>query len=246
MGTLVVSLQDASPLRELRIGDPLDPSSYEVVYDSGETKAFLEVSREVFNAVDADTFVSVAQERDGQHVFVKLVDVARRVPVYVPEAEAKGASSRKKLLLYARRPTSDDHLLEKKTWEHADLAPRGPWTNYSVVPWLSLGRTQALILSDEHTLTQRLPRERIFEHLVLVVNCHEDRPDKSKYLAGAVEGRPPPAVMAHAVHKWFSHDKGVVEKNDAIQRAIWAALQRGTVAVHCLAGIHRAACIVAW
>ena len=33
--------------------------------------------------------------------------------------------------------------------------------------------------------------------------------------------------------------------NDEIQAAIWAHLQRGTVAVHCLAGIHRAACIVA-
>ena len=35
------------------------------------------------------------------------------------------------------------------------------------------------------------------------------------------------------------------DANDAIQEAIWAQLQRGTVAVHCLAGIHRAACIVA-
>ena len=30
-----------------------------------------------------------------------------------------------------------------------------------------------------------------------------------------------------------------------MQAAIWDHLQRGTVAVHCLAGIHRAACIVA-
>eukprot|EP00971_Amphidinium_carterae_P252919 5021238-Amphidinium_carterae.1 len=30
------------------------------------------------------------------------------------------------------------------------------------------------------------------------------------------------------------------KRNDEIQKAMWTALQRGTVAVHCLAGIHRA------
>ena len=54
-------------------------------------------------------------------------------------------------------------------------------------------------------------------------------------------------VIAHAVHNWWrAGAAATVEHNDAIQRAIWRHLRGGgSVAVHCLAGIHRAACIVA-
>lgn len=33
--------------------------------------------------------------------------------------------------------------------------------------------TQRLILCDENTLCREMPEERIFEHLTLIVNCHE-------------------------------------------------------------------------
>ena len=240
-------MQDASPLKELRLDvDALDSGSFTVVYDDGTRKKWLEGGKADFERYvpgAKDVYISVAQEEDGQHVFIRPGEVLS----LFSEREMKAAAGAKRLL-YARRVRADEEVVLPLTcekWDHVDLAPRGPFTNYSVVPWLCLGRTQALILSDEHTLTTRAPNEKIFEYLSLVVNCHEDRPDTSKYLAGSGKGRPPPKVVAHAVHKWYARGDSVVQKNDAVQREIWKALQTGTVAVHCLAGIHRAACIVA-
>ena len=45
--------------------------------------------------------------------------------------------------------------------------------------------------------------------------------------------------------KYSRYVQAVHKKIDAINEAMWAAIQEGTVAVHCLAGIHRAACIMA-
>ena len=48
------------------------------------------------------------------------------------------------------------------------------------------------------------------------------------------------------MHEWYSGGAATVAKNDTIQKAIWRHLEGGdSVAVHCLAGIHRVACIVA-
>mmetsp|Transcript_84097 Transcript_84097/g.167845 ORF Transcript_84097/g.167845 Transcript_84097/m.167845 type:complete len:138 (-) Transcript_84097:64-477(-) len=85
------------------------------------------------------------------------------------------------------------------------------------------------------------------EHVTLVVNCHEANCDVAKYFPHGRKGGKSLEVIAHAVHTWHSFDgTPSVDKNDQIQAAIWAHLQAGnSVAVHCLAGIHRAACIVA-
>ena len=107
--------------------------------------------------------------------------------------------------------------------------------------------TAAVILSDEETLCRELPDERIFEHLRLVINCHQDRPGRA-YKAGApwASGKSPD-VVAHAVHTWYSTDRERTnQKIDRINERMWATLQAGgTVAIHCLAGIHRAAMITA-
>mmetsp|Transcript_23098 Transcript_23098/g.36908 ORF Transcript_23098/g.36908 Transcript_23098/m.36908 type:complete len:363 (-) Transcript_23098:72-1160(-) len=129
-----------------------------------------------------------------------------------------------------------------------ELCPHSsPWArNYSVIPELSVGRTQLLILCDEATLTRSLPEERIFEFLKLVVNCHESRLTPGKYKVGCCVGKDSPNVICQSVHEWHSLDDQRMNRvNDEIQQSMWDALQSGTVAVHCLAGIHRAACIVA-
>ena len=68
-------------------------------------------------------------------------------------------------------------------WDYPD-SPHGTWTNYSVVPWLCLGRTAAVILSDEETLCREL-RTAHLRALALVINCHQDRPGRA-YRAGAL------------------------------------------------------------
>lgn len=130
----------------------------------------------------------------------------------------------------------DEYCPHKSIWAN----------NYTVIDDLSLGDTQRLILCDEATLTRLLPEERIFEHLRLIVNCHENRISAGKYKVGACTTGEMPVVICQAVHEWHSlasNEQNSV--NDQIQAAIWEQLQTGTVAVHCLAGIHRAACIVA-
>lgn len=230
----VVDLDDA---RLAKLIIPRWDAAWHVEFKSGERRPFAECTREIDAAFGArDVFISVDQEPDGQHLFVRL----RGDKSLVTEAQVKMVEGAH--LLYARLPGQAPVTAD---WHFPDMAPHGPFTNYSIVPWLCLGRTQALILTDEATLTRDLPREKIFDHLTLVVNCHEDKVNITKYRAGVHPDKPRPEVIANAVHRWRAKTAGTIEKNDAIQRAIWHHLQHGSVAVHCLAGIHRAACIVA-
>ena len=167
---------------------------------------------------DESIYISIHQRQDGRHAFVKLEDALRgRSPLIVlDEADVKDGNR----LFYAR-PRKQSSLAQlasipTKLWDHPDLAPHGTWTNYSVVPWLCLGRTAAVLLSDEETLCRELPEERIFEHLRLVINCHQARALRPYKAA-----KQPPEVIAHVLQAG------------------------GSVAIHCLAGIHRAAMITA-
>jgi len=181
------------------------------------------------------------------------------------EAEVKRLREENRAtLLYARRASMDPtpgrtstgagvaaaprrlSAAEEAAARADDLCPHGIFSNYSIVPDLSLGRTNKLILCDEATLTRELPQERIFEYLTLIVNCHENRVSPGKYRVGACAREPRPHVICQAVHEWFGNDGMRMNKiNDEMQEKIWEHLQSGSVAVHCLAGIHRAACIVA-
>ncbi|KAJ8609551.1 hypothetical protein CTAYLR_006020 [Chrysophaeum taylorii] len=239
---LVVEVEDPT-IERLTLTRALDTASWQVTYHNGEKRSWTSCRDDIVKFVGGrDVYLSVDQERDGQHLFVRLKDALDALPTLIGEAEVKAIGPEAQLL-YARRPVEAPKVFA--SWRFPDLAPHGAFTNYSIVPWLCLGRTQALILSDEATLRRDLPNERIFEHLTLIVNCHEDRVDLAKYRAGAKPGAPRPTVVAHAIHRWFSNMSASIEKNDAIQRAIWHHLQHGSVAIHCLAGIHRAAVVTA-
>lgn len=254
-GALELELE-ASGFRRMMLCDPLRPSTWRVELASGATLTLHEAATKpsflsVFSQASkpgAMALISVAQESDGQHCFVRMSDALAGKPLtLLPEVDVKKLGAP---LLYARAGKhgaagegggggADFAGLVKD-----DLAPHQNFTNYSVVPWLCLGRTQRVLLSDERTLTAEHPSERIMRHVSLVVNCHEERCDASKYKVGQdVSGGA--KVITEAVHKWYGGGS-TVEKNHAIQAAMWEHLQGGgSVAVHCLAGIHRAACIVA-
>lgn len=220
--------------------------------------------------------ISVEQDEKGCHRFVCiaaalqcLLKAADERVSLIEEAEAKALRDKSDaVLLYARppvdavdaeddfaRPRKRDTLGSKEapkpiacSLTDKQLCPHSTaWArNYTVIPDLSLGPTQRLILCDEATLTRNLPEERIFEHLRLIVNCHESRQTEGKYKVGACNSKDPPQVILQAVHEWHNlDDQGMNDVNDWIQQNMWEQLQQGTVAVHCLAGIHRAACIVA-
>ena len=131
------------------------------------------------------------------------------------------------------RPDAPAAAAPMTRWEHADLTPHGSWTNYSVVPWLSLGRTRALLLSDEETLCRDVPTEPIFHHLELVVNCHQDRPGRPYKAGSPWASGSPPKVVANAVHKWYSsRGANINAKIDAINEAPWDAALRLACARH--------------
>lgn len=223
MEELSVQLDDER-LASLSLPNPLEPTSWTLSYRDRSRKSWEAGHTDFLKFIGGrDTYISVDQEQDGQHLFVRVNDALDGVPVLVSEAEVKAVVNA--LKLYARKPAQPPSAVVSDRWNYPDIAPHGAFTNYSVVPWLSLGKTHALILSDEATLTRTLPRERIFDYVTLIVNCHEDRPDITKYRA--CSGRP--EVIAHAVHRWFSHSEGTVDMNDQIQRVIWYHIQRGSV-----------------
>ena len=204
---------------------------------------------------DDAVYISVSQREDGRHRFVALSEALGGAhPLALLDEddikEGASASATPSRLVYARSPlpeTPQEIAAAAATWDHPDLTPHRGWTNYSVLPWLCLGRTNAMMLSDEETLC-RDQTDPIFRHLTLIVNCHQDAPAR-QYKAGAPWHGAAPSVVSHAVHKWFGYSPAgrdaICRKIDAINEAMWEAVQRGTVAVHCLAGIHRAACIMA-
>jgi hypothetical protein len=169
-------------------------------------------------------------------------------PTFADAAASVGKAIAQRLGTIDGRHSALAPQMVKATAQADDMCPhRSIWaSNYTVIPDLSIGNTQRLILCDEATLTRQLPDERIFDYLQLIVNCHERSFMQGKYRVGSCSTGPHPRVICQAVHEWHSlGSEGMNRVNDEIQAGIWDALEKGTVAVHCLAGIHRAACIVA-
>ena len=233
-------------IRSLALRSPQSPASWTAFTQSGEARDFSNVIPELSSVFDGpSTFISVEQARDGQHRFVRLEDAFGGVQSLPLISEEEVKQQPKALKLYARAKETAQRALIRPEDLPKEMAPHGFGTNYSVVPWLGLGGTRCVLLSDESTLTREPGQERILDLVTLVVNCHEDSCDLSKYRVGRkADGKL--EVLTHAVHRWYTHGSDAVQMNDEIQRAIWRHLEQGgCVAVHCLAGIHRAACIVA-
>eukprot|EP00746_Dinoflagellata_sp_MGD_P007729 gnl/MRDRNA2_/MRDRNA2_115363_c0_seq1.p1 gnl/MRDRNA2_/MRDRNA2_115363_c0~~gnl/MRDRNA2_/MRDRNA2_115363_c0_seq1.p1 ORF type:complete len:336 (-),score=48.29 gnl/MRDRNA2_/MRDRNA2_115363_c0_seq1:222-1229(-) len=273
---LQVLLPDNGLYQSLTMVDPLDPLSWKAtrrflgaqhsLSDERDASAFFEDTMIAAKVNLDQIYVSIMQDTAGRHSFVNLEraeailrDASDRSMQEklqaIPESDVKALQVQVPdiLLLYARKSvqTPVSTSAEETGGGVAaidDLCPHSSrWgTNYDVIKELSIGRTQRLILCDETTLCRRSPEEKIFEHLRLIVNCHEWGDDVGKYQVGSCSSAQKPAVIWQAVHEWHSLGGDDMNRaNDAIQEGIWDALQKGTVAVHCLAGIHRAACIVA-
>lgn len=252
---------------ELLLEDPLSPASWTTVRrktlatqtltDLAEADTFFTDIADAHQAPLEAIFISISQDADGRHNFVNLGMAAALLKggdageqlLQVSEDDVKAASG--STMLYAKVPIyekggivrpADPIPMVDEYCPHASI-----WaTNYSVIPGLSLGLTRRMILVDERTLCRSLPEELIFDHLKLIVNCHETKIDRGKYKVGTCSAKDKPKIICQAVHRWFSLGAEDMNRaNDEIQEAMWETLQTGTVAVHCLAGIHRAACIVA-
>lgn len=103
---------------------------------------------------DESVYISIRQLKDGRHEFVALTEAMSGANPLTLLDEADVKSRFCPRLFYARGaavasgPSSEG---PSTTWDHPDLAPHGTWTNYSIIPWLCVGRTNAMMLCDEET-----------------------------------------------------------------------------------------------
>jgi len=153
-------------------------------------------------------------------------------------------------VLTARCPDQEAEAVsapnEATTEEEIDLCPpKGLWRNYNVCEDLTLGSKQRVMLSDESTLRTGVDKNgiKIFNYLSLIVNCHEGQRANvpGKYNVGAAK----PRLVFEPIHALMAAKPlTIITTIDKIQKEIWDALQTGSVAVHCLAGVHRAPTVV--
>jgi hypothetical protein len=110
------------------------------------------------------------------------------------------------------------------------------YQDYHIVEELCWGQNK-LVISNESVLTAPLSgRPSVLDNISLIVNCNMASPPP--YTVKSQR------VICHPVHA-MSRARGASDfKLAAINEDIWAGLQTGNVVVHCLAGVHRASCIV--
>lgn len=263
---LTLSLGSSRIFQELALREPLDPATWTATRrqqcsehslgDPQEAAVFFEDVASAYNVQASAIYVSISQDVAGRHNFISFGTAAEclsaqsggRLAV-LPEIEMMAMRSKSNVvLLYAQARVMIAKMSAAQDLSKDELCPRASlWaSNYSIIPDLCVGFTRRLILCNESTLCRSLPEERIFEYLTLIVNCHETGVPDDKYRIGSCSSDAKPRVVCQAVHQWHSLDQADMNtRNDEIQEAIWEQLQKGSVAVHCLAGIHRAACIVA-
>jgi hypothetical protein len=160
-------------LRTLTLPDPLSPSTWTVQWQSGaasETASFSGVMREL--QFPPRTFISVAQDNDGQHRFIRLEDVlAGMAPQLVSEAAVKQLPDA--LKLYARHAGGATAPAPVNTMAELpkEMAPHSFGSNYRSERLLEPPCLQppALILAAD--APQRGAMDWSWRHAV----CHAER-----------------------------------------------------------------------
>lgn len=201
-------------------------------------------------------FIQHRMDNLGRHEYLDLSTLARQLRegsaakvTVVLEDFVKPKLADGSALVYTAQPVQGMVMPTSRPEQSAEDArlcpPMSLHANYSVCEDLTVGGMQRIMLADEATLARGgAAMPPIFNHITLIVNCHQDasaaRPDK--YRLGSAN----PSVIYQPVHKLYGSPPSVViETLRAIVEQMWQALQRGSVAVHCLAGLHRAPAVVA-
>ncbi|KAG8461660.1 hypothetical protein KFE25_001278 [Diacronema lutheri] len=261
---MIVRLPGSRTLTAMLLERPLDPTTWTSLtrQAGGGTRqrgrAAVEALMLGLPPEDAHKEVYVQHRMDelGRHEYLDLSALARqlregRAPALavVGEDAVKPKMADGMALVFTAQPVQGMVMptaLPPRSAEDAWLCPpMSLHANYSICEQLTLGRTQRVMLADEATLSRGGPSmPPIFNHISLVVNCHQDasaaRPGKYRL------GTAAPSVLFEPVHKLYgAQPPAVVHALRAIVEQMWAALQRGSVVVHCLAGLHRAPAVVA-
>jgi protein tyrosine phosphatase len=146
--------------------------------------------------------------------------------------------SKQSLPLHTEETVKDVRRANPKTvvWFATYHYTNEGYQDYHIVEELCFGQNK-LVISNESVLTSPLSgRPSVLDNVSLIVNCNMASPPP--YTVRTEK------VICHPVHA-MPRTRGASDtKLAAINEDIWAGLQKGNVVIHCLAGVHRASCIV--
>jgi hypothetical protein len=115
--------------------------------------------------------------------------------------------------------------------------------DYTIIDELGIG-TNKFLLCSENVLTApprnaELRPDFLFDNITLIVNCHKKEKPGRKYTVNSKK------VVYYPIHSLLGADdtEEILQTFNTFNENIWEALKEGNVFCHCLAGVHRAACV---
>lgn len=252
---------DSNTLESITLPEPLDPRTWklhfkkDILEDERSVLSHFDVLKEAFNDKTDTTYIQFRMDNLGRHEYVSLAEVEERIQsndfsgplTVILEDAVKEQKMRlgNSVVIISATASFGPRAPQTDLSDSELCPPMGLYKNYTICDELSLGRTQHIMLSDESTLNRgiELNQIKIFNFLSLIVNCHETqramRPDK--YSVGTAN----PEIIFEPIHQLIQRPPSQVAATyHRIETKVWEALQTGSVAVHCLAGVHRAPTVV--
>lgn len=208
----------------LVLTQPLHPLTY--MYEENKSVRKLhEVPVQEWVPQGSDVYIDIGANDYGERVWLSLAEVVVRLSLkdpapLVPVHEHVVTSQRDAVQWKAVYP-----------YENACYP-------FNVIEALSV-RGHSLLLSNADALTADAPRKSsMLSNVALVVNCADSKPPEYWFSPKRVKCMP-----LHILARSMPVD-GLNARLYKTNEQIWEALATGDVVVHCLAGLHRAACLV--
>jgi len=204
----------------INVADPFEPKTWTVSY--GTTK---KPFHECVPKTKEKIFIDIGHDELGRRQYVSLVEATRHHGTIAMHTEEQVKAEQSYRTIFARY-----------------FYKKGVYNDYTIIEELAVGNHK-VILSNASILESRkaLTEPELGSSVALIVNCHQTLADCPKY---AITPEKIVAFPVHCLGCGGADDKEqIIEVFTNFNEAIWDALQRGNVVIHCLAGVHRAACV---
>jgi hypothetical protein len=217
----------------LNMYEPLDPTTWSLSLQQRDVvplKTFTDTIH-----FPRPVFVDVGFTETGERLYVSLEEAIK--------ASKSDDGGKKELEVWHEAKVKGIEMAVMSTASYGYGSSYNSWT---VIEELGLG-TNKFVLCNEAILTTNDIRSRpsyIFENASLILNCH-----KTEQEGGGRYSVKAKAILYYPIHTLMAAafrpggETKVIAVLKKFNEAIWEGLQTGNVFVHCLAGVHRAACV---
>jgi hypothetical protein len=229
----------------LGLVDHLYPSTWTVTFASNPNPQPLTSCPDLLAGLGTSVYFDIGFDAMGRRRYVSVADaipvLVRQPPVAIRvlnEGQLPGVPK----VYFARRKYGTNEYNDYTVVEDLSVGPNLILlANHDVLLRKYFGfsddKDSGLVSFARHTA---LPD--VLSNIALIVNCHQPYHSKEAYTVR------PRAVICFPVHQMRKSngrpmDNDPVTIYDRFNRAIWEALQSGSVVIHCLAGVHRAASV---